>query len=410
MSPKEKKHNLLKEVVVEADTLIQVATENAKLQLEEAFQPQLQSMLSSRIQNEIEGGEDEDEFGDITEPAEDESFDSGEESFDDEEGGGEESFDDGEESFDDEGGEESFDDTEDVNMDGEEDEFNFDDEDIESAPEENPEEPTEDSLDDTEEVPPTEDEEDSDIQEIINELEMDDEFDGEFGDDEYGDESEGVEELDNFVPESDEMSIPDESTNTDEIDIDEILREVEEEDSEIASSDEEQLANLKTENAMYLRTVKKLKKDLQEHVKALQYTKSKLNEVNLLNAKLLYTNKLFKKNNLTQNEKMKVIECFDRAKNLEQVKLLFSSLGVTYNAAKKVNVVETKKPLNKVTAKIAGGASKPMRSTKPTRPITEEVQTDESLEAMYDSLVIVENNESKERFQSLANIGKKKKK
>jgi len=49
-----------------------------------------------------------------------------------------------------------------------------------------------------------------------------------------------------------------------------------------------------------------------------------------------------------------------------------------------------------------------MRSTKPSKTLTEQVIKDESVDALYESLIIVENDESKKRLQSLANIGKKK--
>ena len=41
--------------------------------------------------------------------------------------------------------------------------------------------------------------------------------------------------------------------------------------------------------------------------------RNELNEVNLLNAKLLYTNKIFKAKNLTESDKVKVLNAFDKA-------------------------------------------------------------------------------------------------
>jgi hypothetical protein len=59
--------------------------------------------------------------------------------------------------------------------------------------------------------------------------------------------------------------------------------------------------------------------------------KDELNEVNLLNAKLLYTNKIFKAKNLNESKKIKVLKAFDKAKNVEQAKTIFETLneGIT---------------------------------------------------------------------------------
>jgi hypothetical protein len=68
--------------------------------------------------------------------------------------------------------------------------------------------------------------------------------------------------------------------------------------------------------------------------------KSIINEVNLLNAKLLYTNKLFRNFELTEGQKMKVIENFDRAGNTREVKLVFSTLAESFNRPTKKRVVK----------------------------------------------------------------------
>ena len=59
--------------------------------------------------------------------------------------------------------------------------------------------------------------------------------------------------------------------------------------------------------------------------------KDELNEVNLLNAKLLYTNKIFKAKNLNESKKIKVLKAFDKAKNVGQAKTIFETLneGIT---------------------------------------------------------------------------------
>ena len=76
--------------------------------------------------------------------------------------------------------------------------------------------------------------------------------------------------------------------------------------------------------------VSELKSDLAEHRSVIETLREKLNEVNLLNAKLLFTNKLFRKHGLNNEQKMKVVEQFDRASNLREVKLVYSTLGESF--------------------------------------------------------------------------------
>ena len=56
--------DLLKEAIADAKAVRETALANAKMALEEAFTPQLKSMLSKKIQHEIE---DEDEIADADE-------------------------------------------------------------------------------------------------------------------------------------------------------------------------------------------------------------------------------------------------------------------------------------------------------------------------------------------------------
>ena len=55
--------------------------------------------------------------------------------------------------------------------------------------------------------------------------------------------------------------------------------------------------------------------------------KKELNEVNLLNAKLLYTNKVFKSKNLTEDKKVKVLKAFDKASTVKEAKVIFETLN-----------------------------------------------------------------------------------
>jgi hypothetical protein len=72
---------------------------------------------------------------------------------------------------------------------------------------------------------------------------------------------------------------------------------------------------------------KKMKKELDEAYSVIKSLKSELNEINLLNAKLLYTNKIFKAKNLNESQKVKVLSSFDKATTVGEVKLVFETLN-----------------------------------------------------------------------------------
>ena len=157
---------------------------------------------------------------------------------------------------------------------------------------------------------------------------------------------------------------------TEDLDLEEVLKALTEGDDE---DDEEK----KEESVEEINT---LKADIEEHRNVVKYLRGKLNEVNLLNAKLLFTNKLFRNFGLNNEQKLKVVETFDRATNLREVKLVFSTLAESFG-----NKVASKpsKPIKES----KGSASKAVASTKPK---SEEV--------------ISEGFEMKERFQKLAKI------
>jgi len=72
-------------------------------------------------------------------------------------------------------------------------------------------------------------------------------------------------------------------------------------------------------------------KELEAALASVNELKTELNEVNLLNAKLLYTNKIFKAKNLNESKKVKVLKAFDKAVSVEQAKTIFETLneGIT---------------------------------------------------------------------------------
>ena len=89
--------------------------------------------------------------------------------------------------------------------------------------------------------------------------------------------------------------------------------------------------------------------------------RNELNEVNLLNAKLLYTNKIFKAKNLTESEKVKVLNTFDKAETVKEVKLVFETLTESFKAvAKKAPIKES-----------LGSASRSIAPAQTKQPIIE---------------------------------------
>jgi hypothetical protein len=82
-----------------------------------------------------------------------------------------------------------------------------------------------------------------------------------------------------------------------------------------------------TRGAAQASTFESMKSELDEAYSAIETLKNELNEINLLNAKLLYTNKIFKAKNLNESQKVKVLSSFDKAKNVGEVKMVFETLN-----------------------------------------------------------------------------------
>jgi len=81
--------------------------------------------------------------------------------------------------------------------------------------------------------------------------------------------------------------------------------------------------------------------ELEEAMSTISTLRSELNEVNLLNAKLLYVNKLFKSKNLTEAQKVKVINAFDRAETVKETKNIFETLKESLNTPVKSTIKES---------------------------------------------------------------------
>jgi hypothetical protein len=116
-----------------------------------------------------------------------------------------------------------------------------------------------------------------------------------------------------------------------------------------------------------------LKKQLEEATDTIKYVKGQLNEINLLNAKLLYTNKLFKEYNMNNEHKMRIVEMFDLSKNVREVKLTYANIAESLNFSggdvKRKMVTPSVSNAQSITE---GLASKPVGSTKPSKEILSE--------------------------------------
>ena len=90
--------------------------------------------------------------------------------------------------------------------------------------------------------------------------------------------------------------------------------------------------------------------------------KYELNEINLLNAKLLYTNKIFRSKSLTESQKIKVLTAFDKAKTKKEAQLVYETLLESL----KVSIVGAKTSIKES----LGSASKSLGSAN-AKPIIE---------------------------------------
>ena len=377
---------LLKEAIADAKAVRETAIANAKIALEEAFTPRLQSILSKKLQAEMEGDDEiEDELdssdigsGDEESPVEPSDAASeahtelGPESEEDSSEVGEEGEDEPVSESEEEEGEES--DEVEETMESEEDEVEetyHEEEGVEDS-----EESEEDELDleaiikelemgmeDEEEIS----EEEVESEEEVSEEEVEDEIEeGESEEESEIEEVEAEEEVEETHSEEDAIEEEDED---DDIDLDEILKEMGYgDDEEIEEVNEEEEEDKTAE----------LEAELEEAYSTVKSLQSTINEVNLLNAKLLYANRLFRGYNLTNEQKSKVVENLDRTSSVREVKLVYATL------AESMNFTGTQKKTKKV---VSEGASKPVASTAPVKDIISE-----------------NTNTLAERFKQLANI------
>ena len=351
--------DLLKEAIADAKAVRETALANAKMALEEAFTPHLKSMLSAKLaEDDIEeddnpfADKDEDEDEDMPEEG---MHDSPRREDDDDEEDPEEGMHDSPRREDDDD-EEEVDESEIVEIDG-----------VKYAPivsEEEHEDEDEDDEDDMDES------EELDLEAVIKELEEELE--------------ESKEDEEDSVNEEEITEGPDDEEEKVDEEID--LNEEDEEDLEEQSSssgigkgtgvkqpsasDEEDPGKGKVHES-----VEAIQSELNEYKEAVVFLKDKLHEVNILNAKLLYTNKLFKEYALSNDQKLKIVETFDRAQTTREIKLVYTTLAESFTGEKTVK----KEVVKEFASKKSGG-------TAPSKKI------------------ISEENQVADRFRKLAGI------
>jgi hypothetical protein len=356
--------DLLKEAIADAKAVRETALENAKIALEEAFTPRLQSMLSKKIQSEIEVEEGEHEDDEDVEEArhDDEEVDEKMRLKADDEDPTDKDSNEAmhDEEEDDDVEEARHDDEEDVEEgmhDEDEDEDDVDEElDLESVLKELEASIEED--DDVEEGARMEDEDEEEKDESVDENDVSSEIGA--ADNKLN--KKAIDSTD--IGKANKAKFESKEQVEEEIDLDEVLKALTEEDEEEAVEE--------------VNEVSKLQAELDEHRDVVKYLRGKLNEVNLLNAKLLFTNKLFRAYGLSNDQKMKVVETFDRATNLREVKLVYSTLAESFGVNTKKEIKESK-----------GSASKAVASTKSEK-----------------QEIISEGSELRDRFKKLAGITK----
>ena len=312
--------DLLKEAIADAKAVRETALQNAKMALEEAFTPHLKSMLSAKLAED--DLEEENPFAD------------------DDEEEGEEDAEEMARHYREDDDEESAVDI-DIDADGDDDEAEPEEEGVSEediieidgvkyAPIVTEDEFEEDvDVDESEEL---------DLEAVIRELEKEvsesEDFDEDELDEYSGTKAQKRAKDGNVVRHNEEVD--EESELVEEDDEDEDKEDVDEQSSssgigkgtgvkQASAADEEDPGKGKVHEH-----VENLQTELNEYKEAVTYLRDKLHEVNILNAKLLYTNKLFREYALNNDQKLKIVETFDRAQTTREIKLVYSTLAESF--------------------------------------------------------------------------------
>jgi len=334
--------DLLKEAIADAKAVKETAIANAKLALEETFNPFLKERLAAVLAEMDEQDEKEEE---LKETKEETNENYSEEKPMDENMEMDEAKEETEESMDLEELLRELDEMDSLN----------EAEDLLNDPKSTPtahgniaEEAEEGADDDADGIPDEmdadvniEDMSTEDLESFIKEVIADMVSSGEL---EAGEGEEAGEEGEEGEEEGEEMEM---GAEEEEIDIEEMVAEIKKAKAKKEDKDDDEK--------------EKMKKELKEAYDALKLVKSELNEVNLFNAKLLYTNKIFRNKNLSESQKVKVLAAFDKAVSVKEAKLVYETLSeglktskapvnesLLRGAASKVSGIAPKKPILEV--------------------------------------------------------------
>lgn len=324
--------NLLKEAIADANKVKELAYENAKAAIEEAFQPRIQQMISAKLAEEegeemddLDMGGMEDEFSEpAPEPAPEPTMEPAPEP--------------------------EFDMTEPM-MDIEE---------------------TEDEFMDDEMAFESTDPLDEEFAKIIAELESEDlqEKDDSY-DHKVSKTKKNLEEKDDAyhtkdsktkknLEEMDDLEMSGEDENLDDLELESLISKLEEEgdyEEDDMETSTDIVESLKREN-------NRLRRENKNAHRALAEMKTAVNEVNLLNSKLMYATKIIQSFDLTESQKEKVLENFDRAGTVKDVKLIYTTLSEHFNDTRQVK----RSPRRRAIKRVNESASRTIRTAKASKP------------------------------------------
>jgi hypothetical protein len=295
--------DLFKQAIAEAKSIREAAIANAKEALEESLTPHLKDMLAAKLQ-EMDDSSVEEEVVNETEEVEEGNYSDEEKMEEEVEEGSMED-------------EDAMEEAEEAEDDSEESEDEAD----ESEDEEEDVEVKDMEVDDLKDL----------IRDIISqEMGADDEIDNS--------------DMDAGAEMEPEMDMGADVDGEEEIDLDELLAELEAV-SEEQEVEEEVVAEVEEEVEEEVVAEEEVKEEdnseLNEALETINTLQTQLQEVNLLNAKLMYVNKVFKVNNLSEAQKVNIIAAFDKAETVKEVKLVFETVSENV-IAKKTAIKESK--------------------------------------------------------------------
>jgi len=125
--------------------------------------------------------------------------------------------------------------------------------------------------------------------------------------------------------------IEDEDEDDEDVDVDVDVDEDDDEDIDVDVDEGRRMREQKI--AATVKENRQLRRENRRYEKALTFLKKRIDEVNLFNARLAAASDLMRKVSLTKDEKERVIEHFDKARTVGEVKRTFRALTEGYRAS-----------------------------------------------------------------------------